>query len=109
LLLNACHDESRRARRRPIEISLAPEHEPAEADGLDGMLQRDEIAHAFDRLSREERAVIALRYFLDLPTGDAAAALGMREGTYRSKLHRAVGSLAVAMAADARAVRPGGR
>lgn len=102
LLVNACHDEGRRLGRRRGEVALAPEHEPSASDGLDRMLHRDELARGFRDLTREERAVIGLRYYLDLPTADAAAALGMREGTYRSKLHRAIRTLGAALAADAR-------
>ncbi|MGH2384934.1 MAG: sigma factor-like helix-turn-helix DNA-binding protein [Candidatus Limnocylindria bacterium] len=47
--------------------------------------------------------MIAMRYYLDLSTTDAAASLGIREVTYRSKLHRALRTLGAAVAADARA------
>ena len=110
LAVNACHDEGRRLRRRRGEIALGPEHERAAGDGLDAMIQRDELVRGFHRLSQEERTVIGLRYYLDLPSADAAAALGMREGTYRSKLHRAIRALGAAMAADARgSIRVEGR
>ena len=46
--------------------------------------------------------MIALSYYLDLPTADAAAIAGVRETAYRSRLHRAIRSLRAAMAADAR-------
>ena len=91
-------------------LALGPEHERAAGDGLDAMIQRDELVRGFHRLSQEERTVIGLRYYLDLPSADAAAALGMREGTYRSKLHRAIQALGAAMAADARgSIRVEGR
>ncbi|MGH2418586.1 MAG: sigma factor-like helix-turn-helix DNA-binding protein, partial [Candidatus Limnocylindria bacterium] len=66
------------------------------------LLDRDELVRGFARLTDEERTVVALRYYLDLSTADAAAALGVREVTYRSKLHRAVQALGAALAADAR-------
>jgi DNA-directed RNA polymerase specialized sigma24 family protein len=46
--------------------------------------------------------VIALSYYLDLSTADAAAAMGMRETTYRSRLHRGIRALRAALAAEAR-------
>ncbi|MGH2383132.1 MAG: RNA polymerase sigma factor [Candidatus Limnocylindria bacterium] len=110
LVVNASHDEGRRLGRRKREVELKPHHDRAKADQLDGLLDRDELSQAFRRLKEEERTVVALRYFLDLSTADAAAALGMREVTYRSKLHRALRTLNAALAADARATaNPEGR
>ena len=110
LVVNASHDEGRRLGRRKREVELQPHHDPGEPDELDGLLDRDELSQAFRRLDEQERTVVALRYFLDLSTSDAAATLGMREVTYRSKLHRALRMLNAALAADARAAEnPEGR
>ena len=110
LVVNAAHDEGRRLGRRRREVELGPTHDHAVGDELAGMLDRDEIARAFKRLNPEERTVVALRYYMDLSNGDAAATLGIREVTYRSKLHRAIRALRAALAADARATaRPEGR
>ncbi len=103
LVVNASHDEGRRLGRRRREVALAPQHDRASSDELAGLLDRDEIAQAFGRLNEEERTVIALRYYLDLRSAEAAASLGIREVTYRSKLHRAIRTLGAALAADARA------
>ena len=109
LVVNASYDEGRRLGRRRREVELAPQHDRAVADELGGLLDREELSQAFRRLKEEERAVVALRYYLDLSTADAAATLGIREVTYRSKLHRAVRRLGAALAADARATaRPEG-
>lgn len=107
LLVNACHDEGRRLGRRRVEVALAPEHEPGIGEGFEGVLRQDELARGFRHLTEEERTVIALRYYLDLSSADASAAMGMAEGTYRSKLHRAVSTLRAAMAADARGASQG--
>ncbi len=110
LVVNASHDEGRKLGRRRREIEMTPQHEGAGGDDLDGLLDRDELSRAFRRLREEERTVVALRYYLDLSTADAAATLGIREVTYRSKLHRALRALGAALAADARtARRPEGR
>jgi len=103
LVVNASYDEGRRLGRRRGEVELSPHHDRAAGDEFAGMLDRDEIARAFTRLKHEERTVIALRYYLDLSTADAAATLGLREVTYRSRLHRAIKTLGAALAADARA------
>ena len=110
LVVNACHDEGRRLGRRRGEVALGPQHEPPASDGFETLAQRDELARGFRGLNDEERTVISLRYYLDLPTADAAAALGMRENTYRSKLHRAIRALSAALAAEARGnIRAEGR
>jgi RNA polymerase sigma-70 factor (ECF subfamily) len=110
LVVNASRDEGRRLGRRRGEVQLEPHHERPAGDQIDGLLDRDELAHAFRRLNDEERTVVALRYYLDLTTADAAATLGIREVTFRSKLHRAIRALGAALAADARATtRPEGR
>lgn len=102
LVVNASHDEGRRLGRRRREVELNPRHDHATGDELGTLLDRDELAQAFRRLKEEERTVIALRYYLDLSTADAAASMGIREVAYRSKLHRAIRTLGAALAADAR-------
>jgi RNA polymerase sigma-70 factor, ECF subfamily len=110
LVVNASHDEGRRLGRRRREVELGPQHERSAGDQLGGLLDRDELSQAFRRLKEEERTVVALRYYLDLSTADAAASMGIREVTYRSKLHRALRALQAALAADARTTgRPEGR
>ena len=103
LLVNACPDEGRRLGRRRGEVSLGPEHDRASANEAgDDVSRRDELARGFRRLNNQERTVISLSYYLDLSTADASAVLGVRENTYRSKLHRAIGAMRAALAADAR-------
>jgi RNA polymerase sigma-70 factor (ECF subfamily) len=104
LVVNASHDEGRKLGRRRREVELTPQHERVAGDQLDGLFDRDELSTAFRRLKEEERTVVALRYYLDLSTADAAASLGIREVTFRSKLHRAVRALRAALDADARAM-----
>ena len=102
LVVNASYDEGRRLGRRRREVELKSHHDRVVADETQGLLDRDELIQAFRRLKEEERTVIALRYYLDLSTADAADSLGIREVTYRSKLRRALRTLNAAMAADAR-------
>lgn len=110
LVVNASHDEGRRLGRRRREVELTPGHDRGVASDLDGLLDRDELSRAFRRLKEDERTAVALRYFMDLSTADAAATMGIREVTYRSRLHRAIKALGAALAADARAsARPEGR
>jgi RNA polymerase sigma-70 factor (ECF subfamily) len=47
------------------------------------------LAHV-NRLSEEDRQVISSRYFLELSGEETAAALGIPEGTVKSRLSRAL-------------------
>lgn len=93
LLVRACYDELRRARRRPIEVELTPIDHPSVADGASAMVQRDEIERAFRRLDVDQRVVVALHYYLDLPLSEVASALGVPVGTAKSRLHRGLAAL----------------
>ena len=53
----------------------------------------DETWELLCRLSPKRRAVVVLRYYEDLAVGEIASLMGMREGTVRSLLHRALTSL----------------
>lgn len=48
---------------------------------------------ALDSLREQERVVVYLRYFLNLPERELAEYLGCAQGTVKSRLHRALGKL----------------
>lgn len=106
LVVNATHDEGRRLRRRRGEVPMAANHEPHTSGGVGALADRDELMRGFDALGPEERSVVALRYYLDLPTSEAANAMGMREVTYRSKLHRSLKKLRAAISVARQDGRP---
>lgn len=101
LVINAAHDEGRKLGRRRGEVALGAQHEQSADDTHVPLLDRDELSRAFRRLSADQRTVLALRYYLDLPSAEAAASLGLRPATYRSKVHRALRALYAALSADA--------
>jgi RNA polymerase sigma-70 factor, ECF subfamily len=86
-----------RARRRSVREVSATEFEPGAAPAVDdasiGTGERDEMRRAFDGLSPDDRAVLALRFYADLEVPDVASALGIPLGTAKSRLHRALGRL----------------
>ena len=49
---------------------------------------RDQIERGFVRLDPEQRAVIVLHHYLDLPLAEVAVTLGIPLGTVKSRLHR---------------------
>jgi RNA polymerase sigma-70 factor (ECF subfamily) len=93
LLVHACYDELRRTRRRPIEVELVSLDHQAIADQSAETAARDELAQAFRRLDPDQRLVLVLHYYLDLPLPDVASALGIPVGTAKSRLARALTAL----------------
>jgi RNA polymerase sigma-70 factor (ECF subfamily) len=63
---------------------------PSPEAALLGEERREELVAALNRLSEADRETIALRYFLDLSEAETAAALGVRPGTVKSRLSRAL-------------------
>ena len=103
LLINACTDEIRRARRHRLDVHIGDlTTEPATADAMSGIVDRDELERGFDRLDPEERAVIVLHHFLDLPLTEVATTLGIPLGTVKSRLYRGLREMRAVLDADAR-------
>ena len=76
----------------------APSPEEAALAGAD----RQRVLDALRHLSEDDRLVIGYRYFLELSEKETAAALGVRRGTVKSRLSRALGRLRDAMEGEVR-------
>lgn len=83
-VVNGCRDQHR---RQALERRLRPQPPP------DATLGADELVDALSGLSTQRRAVVVLRYYDGLTQEEIAAVLGMRIGTVKSALHRALGEL----------------
>ncbi len=101
IAVNTAIDRYRRRRRRPEE-SMAEEAERemrwASADGSpeDELLnreRRERLDRAMLGLPERQRAVLVLRHYEDMSLEEIGSALGMRLGTVKSTLHRAIGQL----------------
>lgn len=93
LLVNACNSEYRRRRRSlPVVASEYP-REPVAPDDYGRLIDRDLVERGFANLSVDHRAVLVLRYYLDLPLERIAQALDVPIGTVNSRLHRALGRM----------------
>jgi RNA polymerase sigma-70 factor (ECF subfamily) len=101
LLVNACADQGRHRRRWSAEIQIV-RAEPAMNDATGSMADRDQLERGFSRLEPEERAVIVLHHYLDLPLPEVAATLGIPLGTTKSRLYRGLKEMRAALDADAR-------
>ena len=100
LTVNACIDQTRRRRRRPIEVELAPIHAPAVADVSGAVAERDQVDAVLRRLDERGRAIVVLHYYLGMPLSEIAATLGLPIGTVKSRLHRALEDMRLAMTVD---------
>lgn len=84
----------RRRRRREVLAEVMPER----PDGLDHagrLAQRDSMVRALRLLTRRERAVVILRYYLDLTERETALELGISLGTVKRTNLRALTKLRV--------------
>jgi RNA polymerase sigma-70 factor, ECF subfamily len=79
-----------RARALRREVSDAGEVEPA-ASVVEGM--DEELLAALQTLGVEQRAVVVLRYVLDLTPGEIAQRLDLPRGTVNSRLRRGLDAL----------------
>jgi len=102
LLLNACHEEGRRQRRRRPEMTLLPIHEPSVADTSSALADSDALERGFRRLSSDHRAAMVLHHYLGLSIPEVADATGVPLGTAKSRVHHATRALRAALEADAR-------
>lgn len=76
----------RRLERRHATVTPEPVWRPDDDAGGDAGVVRA----ALHKLSARQRAAVFLRFYLDLPEAQIAAALGCRPGTVKSLLHRAL-------------------
>ncbi len=111
LLVNACYDESRRARRRSVEIRVLPLDRAGDGDAASALADRDELERGFRRLSVEQRAVLVMTHYLGMRAGEIAETLGIPVGTVQSRLLYATRAMRAVLEADARPllVAEGGR
>jgi RNA polymerase sigma-70 factor (sigma-E family) len=93
VLIHLALRESGRRTRRRAEVELQAAHVGAEAASLTGLDTREELLEALAALPPKQRAVIVLRYFLDLTEVETARALGCSTGTVKSNASKALAHL----------------
>jgi RNA polymerase sigma-70 factor (ECF subfamily) len=81
-----------RARKHRREVELEPAAVEGSAPAGDGL--SEELVAALATLSPEHRAVVVLRYLLELTPTEIAAMLELPRGTVNSRLRRALDQLA---------------
>ena len=99
IVANEARNRRRAAgRREALAVRAAAQDRPGDAvpspeAALLSAEQRSGLLEAVNRLSDEHRDAIACRYFLELSEEETAAALGVRRGTVKSRLARALARL----------------
>jgi RNA polymerase sigma-70 factor, ECF subfamily len=98
IVANEARNRVRGGRRRETlaarvaTLERDPAGPSAEAEAL-AAHDRAALVSALDRLTERDRLVIAYRYLLDLSEAETADALGVRPGTVKSRLSRAMARL----------------
>jgi RNA polymerase sigma-70 factor, ECF subfamily len=95
IVVNACRDRIRarqRVRALPAGLAFEAERHPLAPDASHLVADRDALAELLAGLSLDDRILLTLRFGMDLTVPAIAAALGAREGTVKSRLHRALAS-----------------
>ena len=88
ILVNTCRDRLRSASRQIRDIST--EVVITAGDPFAQANDRDVLTHALAALSPDQRVVVALRFYRDLPVDEIGIRLGIPSGTVQSRLHYAL-------------------
>ena len=106
ILMRTVADEL--GRRRRFEASVeALSTEPSVDDSAPTVADREQLERGFSALSAEHRSIVVLHHFAGLPLPEAAAALGIRTGTAKSRYFYAMSALRAALEAQSRQVGRG--
>lgn len=97
ILINVARSRLRRRKRREALFSLWRGHEPQHENTLPPdvgkALEHATLWRAVADLPDLQRRVVLLRIVDDMSTAQAAAVIGVAEGTVKASLHRALNSL----------------
>jgi RNA polymerase sigma-70 factor (ECF subfamily) len=87
IVANQCRSTMR---RRWWSVVRLPAKETAGADPEEPAVQYLDLDRAMNRLSSDDRAILHLYYFLDLPIDEVARVIGIRAGAAKTRIYRAV-------------------
>ena len=106
---NEARNRARSARRREsLALRVAAEPGGAAPSPEAAALEREDahaLTRALERLREPDRLVIAYRYLFELSEAEMADALGVRPGTVKSRLSRALGRLRAELEASGEVTR----
>lgn len=99
LTVRACYRLAKKERRwMHVEMAAMPTEDSIRLpDASADVADREWVLAELGRLDIDQRSVIALHYYLDLPMREVAAILGIPVGTAASRLHRGLEEMRAAM------------
>jgi RNA polymerase sigma-70 factor (ECF subfamily) len=84
---------ARRKRRRHVSDHSMPDAPATEPKSFDTSQIRDELTHVLAALPETHREVLLMRFVDDMTLIEISQALGIPEGTVKSRLHNAIAAL----------------
>ena len=90
IVANQCRSMRRAPWWRVLRLPNFPERTGGSGPGND---ERLDLENALRGLTDQQRLVLVLHYYLDLPMEEVAATLGISKGAAKSRVHRAVRAL----------------
>jgi RNA polymerase sigma-70 factor (ECF subfamily) len=105
LTTRACVQAAKSSRRRDVaEIHVDPgERAAVSADFSTSLAERDRLSRELGRLGADQRTVLVLHFYLDLPISVIADVLEIPVGTAKSRLNRGLSTMRSALERE----RPG--
>ena len=88
-----------------MELQVAPLDLSESPDPASALADRDQLERCFRYLDPEQRALIALHFYVGLSLQETADALSLPVGTVKSRLHRTTQALRASLDAEARKPR----
>ena len=87
IVANQCRTTMRKRWWNVLRLSG---HESLTADPEDSVAQRVDLDRALASLSPDDRAILHLHFYLDLPLDEVGRVLGISPGAAKSRIYRAV-------------------
>ena len=102
LTVRACHRSAKTHRRRDlVELHVVSDQESGAANDFPAhVAERDRLSRELGRLPVDQRTVMVLHFYLDLPLTEAAEILSIPVGTAKSRLHRGLATLRASLASE---------
>ena len=84
-------------RKRAVQTVPITDSDPpaggSTSDQMDVLESRAVVRQALAQLDADQHRIVVLRYFAELTVPEIASSMGLKEGTVKSRLHRALGRL----------------
>lgn len=87
LLVNACRDQMRRARRRPTVVYDQSMDPATSGDDYATVAEHDALERAFLALSADQRIALVLTHYVGYSASEVASIVGVPTGTVYSRIH----------------------